>query len=89
MTVSIQQGLFPRGSHVLGEVLCHRRDIVLAGGYTLAGPSDRLDMVRSSRPIGAREWQVVLEPHPANGGVINSGSVVRAVCLSDNGYDGP
>lgn len=71
---------------VPGAALCHRRDVVLSGGYHLAGPLDRMDSVRSSFSVTSG-WNVNLVPHPANGGFINPGSEVRAVCLSDDGFD--
>jgi hypothetical protein len=85
VSTPIIQFVIPGVSFVGAAALCDRHDIVLGGGYHLAGPANSLDMVRSSFAVG-RGWQVNLEPHPANGGVLNVGSEARAVCMSDDGF---
>jgi hypothetical protein len=85
VSAPIQQPFGPAQS-VPGAALCHRRDIALAGGFHLAEPLDRMDLVRSSFSVTSG-WNVNLVPHPANAGLINPGSEVYAVCLSDDGFN--
>jgi hypothetical protein len=65
--------------------------IALGGGFAL-GPGEHLDTITKSvpamdgdvslfRPLG---WRVEVTPNPANGGIINPGSFVYAICLKGN-----
>ena len=68
-----------------GVAACPQGMYAVGGGYTLAGPADRLDAVRASFPYRWRyqpdTWVVEVVPNALNNGAVNAGSTVHVMCV--------